>query len=67
MFIDPVVLIHRLIGVQSALDDGLGDTDVTHIESDRELREQYPVQWAAGEVAQIVKALQRNLNRRGKA
>jgi len=44
--------------VHSALDEALGDTDITHIEDDDELREQYPVQWAAQRLAQIIQSLQ---------
>lgn len=47
-------LNERLRLIHSALDDALGDTDVTHIESDEELRERYPVQWAAMELAKII-------------
>jgi hypothetical protein len=36
--------------VADALDRALGDTDITHIEDDEELRDQYPVQWACTQV-----------------
>ena len=43
--------------VHSALDGALGDSDVTHIEDADELREQYPVQWAAQRLAEIITSL----------
>ena len=43
--------------VQSALDDGLGDSDITHLEDD-ELRTDYPVQWAAQRLAKIINSLE---------
>lgn len=43
--------------VHNALDDATGDTDITHIEDDDELRNQYPVQWAAQRVAEIIRSL----------
>ena len=42
--------------VHSALGDALGDTDVTHLDDD-ELRTEYPVQWAAQRLAQIITSL----------
>lgn len=42
--------------VIDALDRGLGDTDITHIESDHELREAYPIQWASMELNRAVHA-----------
>ena len=47
-------LIARLEKIHSALDDALGDTDITHIDDDDELRENFPVQWAAQELASII-------------
>jgi hypothetical protein len=47
-------LIDRLRGIHSALDDALGDTDVTHIEDDNEMRDRYPVQWAAEKLAAVI-------------
>jgi hypothetical protein len=47
-------LVNELSLVHSALDDAIGDTDATHIEDDDELREQYPVQWAAEHLAGII-------------
>jgi hypothetical protein len=38
---------HRLLEICAALDDALGDSDISHIENDAELRVEYPVQWAA--------------------
>lgn len=46
-----VDLVKQLQDIHSALDAALGDTDVTHIEDDIELRERHPVQWAAQKVA----------------
>lgn len=42
--------------VHSALDDALGDTDVTHMDDD-ELRDDHPVQWAAQRLAEIIQNL----------
>lgn len=50
-------MIDRLQGIHSALDDALGDTDVTHIENDEELRDQHPVQWAAQRLAEVISEL----------
>lgn len=50
----PLSLIDRLQGIHSALDDALGDTDVTHIGDDEELRDRHPVQWAAEKLATII-------------
>ena len=49
------VPVEDLQAIHSALDDALGDTDVTHIEDDDELREREPVQWAAQEIARILR------------
>jgi hypothetical protein len=46
-----------LFGVHSALDDALGDSDVTHIEDDDELRDSQPVQWAAQRLMQAIELL----------
>ena len=43
--------------IHSALDDGLGDLDVTYMDDD-ELRESHPVQWAAGKVASLIESLE---------
>jgi hypothetical protein len=47
----------ELLKIHLALDDALGDTDVTHIESDEEMREGHPVQWAAQELMKIIDRL----------
>ncbi len=47
-------LIEELSQVHSALDDALGDTDITHIEDEDELRDEYPIQWAAERLAGII-------------
>ncbi len=44
----------RLEEIAEALDDALGDTDATHLESDEEIREAYPVQWACSEVNKLL-------------
>lgn len=44
------VLLRGLHEIHSALDDALGDSDITHLEDD-ELREAAPVQWAAQRLA----------------
>lgn len=51
-------LIDELREIHSALDDALGDSDVTYIEDDEELRERVPTQWAACKLAQIIQRLQ---------
>ena len=48
----------KLREVHSALDRALGDTDVTHIEDENELRETYPVQWAAEQIAGLIQFLE---------
>ena len=48
------VPVEDLRDIHSALDDALGDTDITHVESDEELREQEPVQWAAKQIAKLI-------------
>jgi hypothetical protein len=47
-----------LKSVHSALDDALGDTDISHIESDDELRDVAPVQWAAQWLAHAIELLE---------
>mgnify|MGYP001561844750 CR=1 FL=1 len=44
----------QLQEIHSALNDALGDTDVSHIEDDAELRSEQPVQWAAQKLAEII-------------
>lgn len=51
-----------LIEIHSALDAALGDTDVSHIEGDDELRDAAPVQWAAMKLAEML-----NMEERTKA
>ena len=51
---NPADLVRKLIRVHRALDDALGDSDVTHVEDDGELRRQYPVQWASEQLAKII-------------
>ena len=51
-------IIGVLRSVHSALDDALGDTDASHIENDDELRDEYPVQWAAFWLAHAIEALE---------
>lgn len=38
--------IWRLVPIHSALDEALGDSDVEY-QTDKQLRERHPVQWAA--------------------
>ena len=44
-----------LLEIHSALDDGLGDLDVTYMD-DNELRQSHPVQWAACKLATMIEA-----------
>lgn len=55
-----MTLIERLREIHSALDDALGDTDVTHIEDDDQLREEEPIQWAAMRLAELIESLCRD-------
>jgi len=50
-------LVDRLRGIHSALDDALGDSDITHIEDDEDMRDDYPVQWAAQKLAEVISEL----------
>lgn len=43
----------ELRGIHSALDDALGDSDITHMDDD-ELRDAAPVQWAAMKLAKVI-------------
>jgi hypothetical protein len=52
-------IVSDLRAIHSALDAGLGDSDVTHIESDEELRERHPFQWAAERLAGVIQKLER--------
>lgn len=52
-----VSIIDTLRGIHSALDDALGDTDVTHMDEE-ELRETHPVQWAATKLAHVINELE---------
>lgn len=47
-------LYNSLMEIHSALDDALGDTDVSHIEDDDELRAEHPTQWAAQKLADLI-------------
>ena len=47
----------ELESIHSALDAGLGDTDVDWIEDDEELRTEYPIQWAASQLAEVIIAM----------
>jgi hypothetical protein len=51
-------IIGVLRSVHSALDTALGDTDASHIENDDELRDAYPVQWAAQWLMHAIEALE---------
>ncbi len=48
--------LNDLRAIHSALDDALGDTDINYM-NDRELRETYPVQWAAAKLAKIIQQI----------
>jgi hypothetical protein len=48
----------KLMKIHDALDDALGDSDITHIEDDAELRDEYPTQWAAQHLMEIINELQ---------
>ena len=45
-----------LKAVVNALDDALGDSDITHLESDAEMREEVPVQWACMKLNMLLQA-----------
>lgn len=60
-------LIEVLRSVHSALDRSLGDSDVTHIENDDELCEEYPVQWAAEWLARAIDDLEHHVPKLGAA
>ncbi len=47
----------ELLKIHSALDDGLGDLDVTYMDDD-ELRQSHPVQWAACKLASVIEGLE---------
>lgn len=51
-------LAQQLRGIHQALDDALGDSDVTHIENEIDLRDQYPVQWAAEKLIRLIHKLE---------
>jgi len=44
----------RLVAIHGALDDALGDSDPTDDMTDEEIREEYPVLWAAKQIADII-------------
>ena len=46
----------KLEEIADALDRTLGDTDITHIEDDEELRERSPVQWACTQINLLLQA-----------
>lgn len=50
-------LVEKLKAIHSALDDGLGDSDIDWFEDDDALRAFEPVQWAAKELALTIRAL----------
>lgn len=57
---DSKKLYNSLMEIHSALDDALGDSDITHIEDDDELRSEYPTQWAAQKLAKLISSLSRD-------
>jgi hypothetical protein len=60
-------IIEVLQSVHSALDRALGDSDVTHIENDDELHDEYPVQWAAEWLARGIEDLKQYAPKPGPA
>jgi hypothetical protein len=56
----PVMGADQLREIHSALDDALGDSDVSHIEDDDELRSEHPTQWAAQKLAELIATLPRS-------
>lgn len=46
----------ELKAIHSALDDALGDSDVTHVDDDA-LRDEHPTQWAAMRLAKLIQKL----------
>ena len=44
----------KLEEIASVLDKSLGDSDLTHIESDDELKEVAPVQWACSQINKLL-------------
>jgi len=46
--------------VVNSLDRAIGDSDVTHIESDSDFRERFPVQWAASKLSELLAASERD-------
>lgn len=51
-------LYSKLRGIHGALDDALGDSDITHM-NDEELRNAHPVQWAAERLADIINTMRK--------
>lgn len=50
-------LIFNLKNIHSALDRGLGDTDVSH-KTVEELYDDHPIQWAAERLAELIQKLE---------
>jgi hypothetical protein len=50
-------LIVRLTKIHSVLDEALGDSEPMHIEDDEELRRDYPIEWVAQQISQVVASL----------
>ena len=46
----------KLEEIAEALDESLGDSDITHLETDEEVREEEPAQWACSEVNKLLNA-----------
>lgn len=53
-------LLRRLQAIHSALDDACGDSDIDYL-SDRDLRQEYPAQWAACKLAGVIAALEKKV------
>ena len=45
-----------LEAIISALDRGLGDTDITYLETDEEIKEEAPIQWACTQLSLLLAA-----------
>jgi hypothetical protein len=49
-------MVDRLEAIFAALDDALGDSDPIGDYTDDEMREEYPVLWAACEIRKLIEA-----------
>ena len=51
-------LIKQLQLIHTTLDKALGDTDITYIEDDNQLKEEEPLQWIASKIAVLIRELE---------